>query len=79
MDVMLYNAPYLASPIVTQQSEDLVLIHLEAQVVDRYLRAEGLLESVDDYSGWSSQLLVHGFLWDALLAFLQIVCSISSR
>mmetsp|Transcript_55252 Transcript_55252/g.96811 ORF Transcript_55252/g.96811 Transcript_55252/m.96811 type:complete len:323 (-) Transcript_55252:295-1263(-) len=48
----------LARTVVAQQGEDLVLIHAEAQVVDRHLGAKGLTKLVDHHSGRAQELLV---------------------
>mmetsp|Transcript_55255 Transcript_55255/g.96826 ORF Transcript_55255/g.96826 Transcript_55255/m.96826 type:complete len:266 (-) Transcript_55255:469-1266(-) len=49
----------LAGTVVAQQREDLVLVHVEAQVVHRYLGAKGLAKLVDGDCGSTQQLLVH--------------------
>jgi hypothetical protein len=54
--------PYLSGTIVTQQGEDLVLVHLEAEVVDRHLLAKGLAELVDDHSRRAQQRFIGWFI-----------------
>jgi hypothetical protein len=51
--------PHLSGAVVSEQSEDLVLVHAEAQVVDRHLLAEGLAQLVDHHGGRAQQRLVH--------------------
>ncbi len=52
---------YFASTIVTQQCEDLILIHVEGQVVDGHLRPESLLQLRNAHRGLAQQLLVYLF------------------
>jgi hypothetical protein len=53
--------PYLSGTIVTEQGEDLALVHLEAEVVDRHLLAKGLAELVDDHSWLAKNRLIYLF------------------
>mmetsp|Transcript_15218 Transcript_15218/g.25384 ORF Transcript_15218/g.25384 Transcript_15218/m.25384 type:complete len:223 (+) Transcript_15218:1872-2540(+) len=57
----------LSGPIVAQQREDLVFVHLEAEVVHRHLLAKGLAEFVDRHRGGSQQRLVGVLDGDRLL------------
>jgi hypothetical protein len=56
---------------VAQQREDLVLVHAEAEVVDRHLLAEGLTELVHHDGGSAQQALVHLLCGDGGCSILQ--------
>mmetsp|Transcript_55257 Transcript_55257/g.96836 ORF Transcript_55257/g.96836 Transcript_55257/m.96836 type:complete len:268 (-) Transcript_55257:469-1272(-) len=51
----------LARTVVAQQGEDLVLVHVETQIVHRHLGAEGLAELVDRHRRSAEELLVDFF------------------